>query len=159
MKHDATMTAFKIIGSLSYSVLMTTASIMQSSDNYSEVFTDLFFWASAFLGTAVMLLVEKADAKTREKVTFRKVAFSIVACLCVIFLAGIYRASSLGAGSFERSFIFYALVMFGCSIAPTFIANSTSAEVSKKLSDATIDRATRMISGKNEPSKTDENEQ
>lgn len=142
-----------------FCAIISVVTIMPT-DSYEAVFSDIFFWISALLGTLVMLLVERADPKVKKKVTFQRVAFSIVACLCVIFLSGIFRASSLEETGFNRDFWFYAIVMFACATAPVFV-ELIILKSPKPLAEAVIKRATNVISGENsdtEHNNTNDNE-
>ena len=155
---NTSMIILKISSSM-FCAIISAVTIMPT-DSYEAVFSDIFFWISALLGTLVMLLVERADPKVKKKVTFQRVAFSIIACLCVIFLAGIFRASSLEETGFNRDFWFYAIVMFACATAPVFV-ELIILKSPKPLAEAVIKRATNVISGENsdtEHNNTNDNE-
>lgn len=114
------MTSLKILGHLGYTFL-TAAVVVVRNDSYEAVFTDIFFWAAAFLGTGLMLTVEKLDPKNREKVTSKRIAFSALASIAIVFVAGTFRASTLEDVEFERNHWFYGIVMLACAIAPELI--------------------------------------
>lgn len=116
----AYMTILKISGSIMYSFFAVLL-VVQTHDSYELVFSDLFFWAAAFLGTSLMLLVERADPKVKTNVTPRRIFFSIAACLSIVFIAGTVRASMIEDTDFERNHWFYGIVMFLCAIAPELI--------------------------------------
>lgn len=114
------MTTLKILGHLGYTFI-TAAVVVVRNDSYEAVFSDPFFWAAAFLGTGLMLTVEKIDPKNREKVTTKRVAFSALASVAIVFVAGTFRASTLEDVEFERNHWFYGIVMLACAIAPELI--------------------------------------
>lgn len=114
------MTTFKILGHLCYTFI-ATAVVVVRNDSYEAVFSDIFFWAAAFLGTGLMLTVEKIDPKNREKVTTKRIIFSVLASIAIVFVAGTVRASTLEDAEFERNHWFYGIVMLACAIAPELI--------------------------------------
>lgn len=149
MRTEHYMTSLKLCGSLLYSFI-STAVVLSRNDSYEAVFSDIFFWAAAFLGTSLMLLVEKADPKTKERVTVRRIAFSIMACLSIVFVAGTVRASMIEDESFERNHWFYGIVMFLCAIAPEMIrlivADGGKA-VAKGFNEGVQKRVKRIVGG------------
>ena len=48
-----------------YSALISVAAV-QVQDSYEAVFSDVFFYIAGALGTALMLLVENADNKSKS---------------------------------------------------------------------------------------------
>lgn len=161
MRLESNMTTLKICGSMLYSVI-STAVVVSMNDSYEAVFTDVFFWSAAFLGTSLMLLVEKADPKTKEKITARRILFSVIACLAIVFIAGTVRASMLEDVKFERNHWFYGIVMFLCAIAPELIrliiTDSPSA-IAKGFNRGIERRVNKMIGGDDINSEnTEENE-
>ena len=119
MRDDYHMTILKIGGSIIYSFI-SALTVVKMDDNYQEVFTDIFFWTAAFLGTALMLLVEKVDPKT-NKITIRRILFTIMASISIVFIAGTVRASMIEDEEFSRNHWFYGIIMFLCAIAPEMI--------------------------------------
>lgn len=149
MRTEQYMTSIKIGGSLLYSFI-STAVVLSRNDSYEAVFSDIFFWAAAFLGTSLMLLVEKADPKTKEKVTLRRVLFSIMACLSIVFFAGTVRASMIEDENFERNHWFYGIVMFLCAIAPEairLIVTDGGKAVAKGFNEGVQKRVKRIVGG------------
>lgn len=110
----------KYISAIVYSAFISVTAT-QMKDGYEAVFSDVFFYIAGALGTALMLLVEKADNKSKEKVTPKRVAYSIVACIAIVYLSGTVRASMIADEDFERNHWFYGIVMFACAVAPEFI--------------------------------------
>lgn len=151
MRLESNMTTIKIFGSMLYSAI-STAVVVSMNDSYEAVFTDVFFWAAAFLGTSLMLLVEKADPKTKAKITARRILFSVIACLAIVFIAGTVRASMLEDVKFERNHWFYGIVMFMCAIAPELIrliiTDSPSA-IAKGFNKGIERRINNMVGGDN----------
>ena len=119
-KMNILFTSFKYIAAMLYSAFISV-SAMQVKDSYEAVFSDVFFYIAGALGTALMLLVEKADNKSKEKVTPKRVAYSIVACVAIVYLSGTVRASMIADEDFERNHWFYGIVMFACAVAPEFV--------------------------------------
>lgn len=155
------MTTLKICGSLLYSALSAFL-VVNMNDSYNAVFSDIFFWAAAIIGTSLMLLVEKADPKTKEKVTWRRIFFSIVACLAIVFIAGTVRASSLEDVKFERNHWFYGIVMFLCAIAPELIRliiTQSPSAISKGFNKGIERRINRMVGGEGEDVDNSQNEE
>lgn len=160
------MTTFKILGSMLYAVV--SAAVVVQTDSYEAVFSDLFFWAAAILGTSLMLLVEKADPKVKTDLSFKRLGFSIIACLSIVYIAGTFRASMLASEEFERNHWFYAIVMFLCAIAPELIRliiTESPSAISKGFNKGIERRINKMVGGDNEvenevePLNTEENEQ
>ena len=90
-------TSFKYIAAMLYSAVISIATV-QMEDSYEAVFSYVFFYIAGALGTALMLLVEKvekADQKSKENITPKRVAYSIVACIAIVFLSGTVRASMI----------------------------------------------------------------
>lgn len=146
------MTTIKFAGSLLYSFI-STALVVQRNDSYEAVFSDLFFWAAAFLGTSLMLLVEKADPKTKSNITARRVLFSVIACISIVFLAGTVRASMLEDEDFQRNHWFYGMVMFLCAIAPELIRliiTESPSAISKGFNRGIERRINKMVGGDGE---------
>ncbi len=143
---------------------VTTVAVVSINDSYEAVFTDIFFWAAALLGTSLMLLVEKADPKIKENITARRILFSVIACLAIVFIAGTVRASMLEDEAFERNHWFYGIVMFLCAIAPELIrliiTDSPSA-IAKGFNKGIERRINNMVGGEKDinSENTEENEQ
>lgn len=149
MRTEHYMTSLKLCGSLLYSFI-STAIVLSRNDSYEAVFSDVFFWAAAFLGTSLMLLVEKADPKTKGKVTLRRILFSIVACLSIVFFAGTVRASMMEDENFERNHWFYGIVMFLCAISPEairLIVTDGGKAVAKGFNEGVQKRVKRIVGG------------
>lgn len=157
---ESHMTTLKICGSLLYSALSAML-VVSMNNSYHAVFSDIFFWAAAILGTSLMLLVEKADPKTKERVTWRRVFFSIVACLAIVFIAGTVRASMLEEAEFERNHWFYGIVMFLCAIAPELIRLiiiGSPTAISKGFNRGIERRIDRMVGGDGETTNSENEE-
>lgn len=148
----------KILGSMLYSII-STAVVASRNDSYEAVFSDVFFWIAAFLGTGLMLTVERIDPKNKERVTKKRVAFSALASLAIVYLAGTVRASMMSADAFERNHWFYAIVMFLCAIAPELVRlliTESPRAIATGVNRGLKSRAERMFGGSSSADDEDE---
>lgn len=155
------MTSLKILGHLGYTFL-TAAIVVVRNDSYEAVFTDIFFWAAAFLGTGLMLTVEKIDPKNREKVTGKRIAFSAIASVAIVFVAGTFRASTLEDVEFERNHWFYGIVMLACAIAPELIRliiTESPRAIATGVNQGLKSGVRKMMGGGDTPYEANESEQ
>jgi hypothetical protein len=151
MRHENLIMTIKWIGSTLYSLFFSAIFVAKTNDSYQTVFTDPFFWAAAFIGMALMLLIENTDPKA-PTVTLRRVGFSIVSCCAIIFIAGTIRAGMLDQKDFARSYFFYAIVLFACAIAPEMLRIIIGGS-GKAIGDSVVkgikDRTYKIVSGNN----------